>query len=343
MPADRGRAARAATLAQVAAAAGVSPATASFVLSGRGGKGSAGSEETKQRVREAAEQLGYVPNRYARAMRTGRSDAIVLALGTVGDPWGISLTRAVRERALPRDLATVVLADERWYEYLSGFASDCAFVTGVDASPEAADQVRRLSRSGTEIVAFSERIEPEGFDVVRSSALPAVGQAYRMLRARHDVVSFLSPVDIDPGVSLYAPVRARAFVEAAQTAGDERSAASRRAVGRGHGRSLEACRQWLEQADRPTAVVCSTGYLALALQAAAAQRGISVPEELEIVSIGDVPAEAQFFDDVSYFGVQRVFARIADLLVERATTPGTGEGTLHEFAWEFFPGATTRA
>ena len=46
------------TLADVAREAGVSIATASFVLSGRGGLRSAGSAETKAKVRAAAEQLG---------------------------------------------------------------------------------------------------------------------------------------------------------------------------------------------------------------------------------------------------------------------------------------------
>ena len=66
------------TLADVARAAGVSLATASFVLSGRGGSRSAGSAETKKKVRAAAAELGYVPNRHAQAMRTGRGGGVVL-------------------------------------------------------------------------------------------------------------------------------------------------------------------------------------------------------------------------------------------------------------------------
>ena len=42
-------------------------------------------------MRAAADELGYVPNRNAQAMRTGRGGGIVLALGTLGDPWGVQL------------------------------------------------------------------------------------------------------------------------------------------------------------------------------------------------------------------------------------------------------------
>lgn len=343
MTVTRGRAAKAVTLSEVAAEAGVSPATASFVLSGRDGRASAGSAETKRKVRQAAERLGYMPNRYARAMRTGRSDAIILALGTAGDPWGISLTRAVRERALERGLSTVVLADESWFDFLGGYASDVAFVTGADASPEGVEHLRRLARGGVEIVAFGTGIEPDGFDVVRSTADAAVRDAYAMLRERHEVVSFLGSVPVDPEHPPYRRPRALVFREAALAAGDVASAGALHTADRDRGRALAMCTAWLAEPDRPTAVVCSTGYLALTLQIAALRAGVAVPEELEIVSIGDVPDEAHLLGRVSYFGVDDVFARIADIIMERATQPGgDGPGVVHEFTWRYFPGETTR-
>src|SRR5690625_3985949 len=84
------------TLSDVAREAGVSIATASFVLSGRAGAPSAGSPQTKAKVRAAAERLGYVPNRNAQAMRTGRGGGIVLALGVIADPWSVGLAEQVR-------------------------------------------------------------------------------------------------------------------------------------------------------------------------------------------------------------------------------------------------------
>ncbi len=60
-------------LADVAAAAGVSTSAASFVLNGRTDQRI--PEETKERVRRAAEELGYRPNATARTLRTGTSGA----------------------------------------------------------------------------------------------------------------------------------------------------------------------------------------------------------------------------------------------------------------------------
>jgi LacI family transcriptional regulator len=62
------------TITDVARLAGVSPATASRALNGRGGI----SEETARRVRHAAEKLGYQPNALARGLLSGKSATVGL-------------------------------------------------------------------------------------------------------------------------------------------------------------------------------------------------------------------------------------------------------------------------
>lgn len=67
-----------ATIKNVAQRAGVSPSTVSYVLSGLRPIG----EETRQRVMEAVEELGYEPNASARALRSTRTRVLAL-LGVV--------------------------------------------------------------------------------------------------------------------------------------------------------------------------------------------------------------------------------------------------------------------
>jgi len=66
------------TLNDVAAASGVSRATASFVL--RDSPNQSISAATRERVRQAARDLGYVPHAIARALREGSSRIVVLSL-----------------------------------------------------------------------------------------------------------------------------------------------------------------------------------------------------------------------------------------------------------------------
>jgi DNA-binding LacI/PurR family transcriptional regulator len=66
------------TITDVAAASGVSRATVSFVL--RDSPNQSISAATRERVRQAARDLGYVPHGIARALREGTSRIVVLTI-----------------------------------------------------------------------------------------------------------------------------------------------------------------------------------------------------------------------------------------------------------------------
>ncbi|MFC7643208.1 LacI family DNA-binding transcriptional regulator [Streptosporangium lutulentum] len=76
-----------ATMRDVAQASGVSRTTVSFVLNDTADQTI--PETTRERVRRAAEDLGYVPHSIARALREGASRIVVLEAG--GLPRGHSL------------------------------------------------------------------------------------------------------------------------------------------------------------------------------------------------------------------------------------------------------------
>jgi LacI family transcriptional regulator len=79
------------TLKQVAEAAGVSLATASYSLSNGGSVGL----QTRERVKAVAQRLGYRPNLFAKAMRTGRSGTIGLVLPDLTNPFFPQLAQSV--------------------------------------------------------------------------------------------------------------------------------------------------------------------------------------------------------------------------------------------------------
>ncbi|WP_105693678.1 Mal regulon transcriptional regulator MalI [Cronobacter dublinensis] len=81
------------TINDVAQAAGVSVATVSLVLSGKGRISSA----TGQRVNDAIEQLGFVRNRQASALRGGPSGVIGLIVRDLTTPFYAELTAGLSE------------------------------------------------------------------------------------------------------------------------------------------------------------------------------------------------------------------------------------------------------
>src|SRR6201995_3060209 len=87
---------RPATLRDVATAAGVHPATASRALNP--GTRLLVSEETAQRVSEAAERLGYRPNSVARSLRPRRSHTVGVLIPDLNNPLFPPIIRGIEDR-----------------------------------------------------------------------------------------------------------------------------------------------------------------------------------------------------------------------------------------------------
>ncbi len=99
------------TMNQIAEAAGVSRATVSFVLNKRERANGSISPETRQRVLDIADDLGYRPNRTARALVTGRSNLIGLCVRDLGMPHYANVIRRMENRIRQSSLHLLV---SRW-------------------------------------------------------------------------------------------------------------------------------------------------------------------------------------------------------------------------------------
>jgi LacI family transcriptional regulator, galactose operon repressor len=84
-----------ATLKEVAKAAGVSLASASYAVNGTGSLG----EATRDHILHVADKLGYRQNLSARAMRTGKTGAIGLVLPDLTNPFFPTLAQSVIQTA----------------------------------------------------------------------------------------------------------------------------------------------------------------------------------------------------------------------------------------------------
>ena len=92
-----------ATIYEVAALAGVSPATVSRVFNGV-----AVSPAYAERVRVAAGQLKYTPNRAARTLRRRSSEVIALVIPDIENPFFTAMARGVEDSAQKAGLSVVL-------------------------------------------------------------------------------------------------------------------------------------------------------------------------------------------------------------------------------------------
>ena len=98
------------TLHDVAAAAGVSLATASRVLNGSARKV---AESYRDRVQAAADELGYTANLSAQATARGTSAIIALLVADIADPYFGQLASGVARGADEAGLVVTIAITER--------------------------------------------------------------------------------------------------------------------------------------------------------------------------------------------------------------------------------------
>jgi DNA-binding LacI/PurR family transcriptional regulator len=155
------------TIRDVAAAAGVSPATVSLALNGRGTI----SASTVTHVREVAERMGYRASRTARALRTARTDTLALVLSTI-DPahdggqepsfeYYMRLMRGAAREAFARGHRLLVAPPVGSGADLTDLGVDGAIV----CDPRPADpQLDLFAEHGVAVVTIEADPERPGFD-----------------------------------------------------------------------------------------------------------------------------------------------------------------------------------
>lgn len=96
-------------LRDVAQAAGTSTKTASRVINGFDGV----APDTRRRVQEAVESLGYQVDLMARSLRRGVDDTVGIVVPTIGDPFFAKAIEEVEQMVLPLGINLLVASNSR--------------------------------------------------------------------------------------------------------------------------------------------------------------------------------------------------------------------------------------
>ncbi|MEQ3553358.1 LacI family DNA-binding transcriptional regulator [Pseudonocardia nematodicida] len=157
-----------ATMAEVAARAGVSTATVSRVLAGKPVR-----PDSAEAVRAAATELDYELDRTARSLRRRYSDLLALVVPDVENPFFTAVARGVEDTARRAGLSVVLCNSDddpdKERRYLAIAASEN--MAGAIVAPAAGDlPVGGLARKGATVVVIDRSVEADvdqvGFDNV---------------------------------------------------------------------------------------------------------------------------------------------------------------------------------
>ncbi|MCK3771077.1 LacI family transcriptional regulator [Microbacterium aerolatum] len=272
-----------ATLADVAAAAGVSKSTASRAFS----RPELIRPENVDRIRRIAAELGYTADPRARALSTGRTANIAVIVPDIANPFFPPLVRAVESGAERAELA-VFLGDtdesasrervlvDRLEKQVDGF---------VLASPRLPDaQIRELAERVPTVLI--NRDIP-GVHRVLVDAATGVREAVELLTALgHRAIAYLA----GPPESWADQQRRAAVVQAASHAG---LALSVLELGRP---SYEAGRECVGSmiATGATAAIAFDDVIAHGVLAGFATLGREVPADFSVIGCDDVLAATTF-------------------------------------------------
>jgi DNA-binding LacI/PurR family transcriptional regulator len=267
------------TIEDVAARAGVSTAAVSFAVNGRPGV----AEDTRRRILEAAEELGWQPSASARALTEARARAVGLLLARPIDqleidPFFVRFLAGV-ERALARSDHDLVLrvaerVDLAAYERLAGSGRVDGFLL---CDVEVDDpRFELLAGSGLPAVVAGHPVSPCPFPWIETEHAAGIRLVTEhLLSLGHRRIAFAG------GPAHYEHVQARLATWRATLAD----------AGIEPGPVAHADHAQLLDAG-VTAIVHSSDMLAAASLAAARERDILVPGELSIAGFDDSPLAA---------------------------------------------------
>jgi DNA-binding LacI/PurR family transcriptional regulator len=268
-------------LEDVAAYVGLSPATVSLVLRNAPGP----SARTRNRVLQAATELGYRANRTASllACRRSRLLGVLLEVRSSFHAELVDDLQAASEHAgyeLVLSPVTRTRDEGRAVETLLDFRCEALILLGPGTSQA------RLAALGRQlpVIAVGRRVAAEGVDVVRAADDQGVAQAVGYLAG----LGHRAIVYIDGGNGVIAADRRRGYRVAMRRHG---LADCIRVIPGDHTEDfgLRAASTLLRQSELPTAVLAFNDHCAVGLLDVLSRAGVDVPGSVSIVGYDDSP------------------------------------------------------
>jgi len=299
------------TTHDVAKRAGVSQPTVSLVLSRNAN--ARVSAETRERVLEAARELGYVANVVARSLVRSRSYAIGVIVPDLRNPFFAEVISGA-ERVVSEAGYAVLLCEtreisrDRHIQTLLERQVDGMMMDAIGASSLPQSMV-----AGVNVVLIDE--PPDRWPGVASDAIGA-GRlaAEHLLQLGHRRFGFLGPA-----TNVHATrMRERGFVQTLASSGITlESAMLRRVAATAAGGQL-GMRALLNQKQRPTAVFCINDLVAAGALKVCSLESVRVPEEMSIVGCDDIELASLLVPELTTIAIpaRELGARAARLLLQ---------------------------
>lgn len=322
------------TMRDVARMANVSQSTVSRVLSGVEG-GIPIGEETRRRVLEAVEALGYYPNLHAGSLRGQKTFMIAMMIADIGNPFYHPMVRAVQDVAHAHRYDVMIAnsdhtreGEEMFLESVIRRPVDGVIMVPYHLGEEELELL--IERTGAAVVVLGQQIRHPQVDVVFGRDDRAMFEATTWLirEKGHRRIGFIGVTEeFSAGAR-----RKAAFLKALQQAhlpiepelfeiGDWSVESGARAV-----------QKFLSLTRPPTAVFAINDLMAIGAMEAAQAQGVHIPDEMAVIGFDDIPQATWVrprLTTVAQYPAE-MGRQMAEALFERIQKEYTGAGRRFE-------------
>jgi DNA-binding LacI/PurR family transcriptional regulator len=248
------------------------------------------SEKTAERVRAAAQSMGYLPNQNALSMKNGRSMTLGLISSALSEGWGakilIGALSAVKNTPYSLRIEAVQGATEekQALESLLGSRIEGLFCCNINPTPET-DAFFKTATERYEVAvastncAFSfphTRVESDNFGALE-------GLMQHLTELGHQHIAHIGGDQISEA----SRERAEAFRKSVKSLHLNPSHCPVLFSDWDSEKAYEAAQQLLQAADRPTAITCANDTIAAAVLKVAQALKIPVPDALSVVGMSN--------------------------------------------------------
>ena len=283
------------TQTDVAQRAGVSRATVSYVINGLTDGKIPISDETRKRVLDAIEELGYEPDARAQALSSGKTNTIALIIPDLRNPHFSEFASGVEEAARAADYhfllsSTTLISDEYAVDVFKdlvrrrfdGLILASHFIL---KSKESREILARIHKRGLPIVEFSDI---NNVDTISADYTEATKEVIsHLVSLGHRRIGFVYGVGTG-GYELGLD-RLSSYEESLQAAGVALDPDLIIECGPTIEDGYQGALKLLQRDPRPTAIIAINDLLAIGTMRAAGDLGMCIPDDLSIIGYDDIP------------------------------------------------------
>lgn len=326
-----------ATQADVAALAGVSQTTVSYVIND---SDIAIPQSTRQRILEAMDELGYVPNVSARSLRTNKTYTIATIIPDISNPFYPAFQRGIQDVTRNKDYDLILYntdelesEEKRCLRSLMERQVDGAIVTLFHHDHQALIPLLERNVALVALVPHAQDVGDLPLDTIYidNSAAAFTAVCYLVDKGHSRIGMVAGSANTPSGLRRIRGYR-RAL-ESHHLPLDETIIREGEFTERG---GYEGMKGLLKISPRVTAVFAANDLMAFGAIRAIREAGLSIPEEIAIVGFDDIFAASLIspaLTTVSQFK-QNLGRRAAEMLFERLDGSVTGNGRSVEMPFD---------